>query len=79
MTNKQCDNGKWTVSVEMTLRISLASGVHRDFSCSVFSTDENCDIAQYRAYHVLVYRYLNCRMHSIIQQYVHFNNLVMYL
>ncbi len=55
MTNKQCDNGKWTVSVEMTLRISLTSGVHRDFSCSVFSTDENCDIAQYRAYHVLVY------------------------
>lgn len=52
--NKSHDEFGWCVSVEMTQRISLQSGTHRDFSCSIFSTDENCDVAIYRAYHVVL-------------------------
>lgn len=38
----------------MTQRISLKNGMHHDFSCSIFSCDETCDVATYRAYHVVL-------------------------
>ena len=41
----------------MNQRISLKSGPHREFACSLFSCDEKLEVAIYRAYHVNILHY----------------------